>query len=257
MASVVVMPKDSPVSKMEATRSYQKMGNNPNSEVVLCDRSERELVAQRYVDKGMTLIPPYNHPLVMAGQGTAVLELINEVGHLDYLFVCVGGGGLLRFVCLFVSRFAMWWWCSVSGSAVAAKHLLPNIKVVGVEPEAGNDAQLSFRTGSIVHIDVPATIADGAQTQHMGGALCCCVLHWIFFDARTDLTFTVMKALVDDMRTVSDAQLVDMMKLFFNRMKIVVEPTGVRGLCALLSLITVLQAVLLQHLWSLANPAMS
>ena len=144
----------------------------------------------------MTLIPPYNHADVMAGQGTAALELIEQVreldgGGLDVLLVCVGGGGL------------------ISGCATAAKHLLPGCRVIGVEPEAGNDVQQSLRTGEIVHIDVPRTIADGAQTQHAG-----------------DLTFAVMRAKVDDVVTVSDAQLVDAMRFCAERMKIVIEPTG-------------------------------
>jgi threonine dehydratase len=127
----------------------------------------------------------------MAGQGTAALELVQDVGGLDVLLVCVGGGGL------------------VSGCAVAAKHLAPDCRVIGVEPEAGNDVQRSLRSGAIVHIDVPKTIADGAQTQHAG-----------------KLTFAVIRQLVNDVLTVSDAQLVRTMRFFMERMKLVVEPTG-------------------------------
>jgi threonine dehydratase len=127
----------------------------------------------------------------MAGQGTAAAELIEDVGALDALVVCVGGGGL------------------ISGCAVAAKHLAPGCRVIGVEPEAGNDVQLSLAAGRIVHIDVPATIADGAQTQHAG-----------------QLTFPVIQALVAEIVTVPDAALVRAMRFFAERMKLVVEPTG-------------------------------
>ena len=145
----------------------------------------------------MTLIPPYDHAHVMAGNGTAVYELLREVGELDYLFVCCGGGGLL------------------SGSAVAAHRLSPGCRVIGVEPEAGNDTQQSFRSGSIVTILTPATIADGAQTQHVG-----------------TLPFPVIQRHVADIVTVSDAQLVEAMRFFASRMKLVVEPTGCLGAAA-------------------------
>lgn len=191
IASVIVMPDDSPQAKIEATRAYQAKGKNPRSQVVLCARKDRENVAQRFVDEGWILIPPYNHAKVMAGQGTCALELIEEVGHLDELYVCVGGGGL------------------ISGCAVAAKSLLPSIRVIGVEPEAGNDAQQSFKLGEIVTIPVPNTIADGAQTTHLG-----------------DLTFAVIRHLVNEILTVPDSWLIGTMKLLASRMKIVVEPTG-------------------------------
>jgi threonine dehydratase len=139
----------------------------------------------------MTLIPPYDHPHVMAGQGTAALELLQEAGRLDVLLVCVGGGGL------------------ISGCAVAARHLQPECRVIGVEPEAGNDVQQSLRAGEIVHIEVPRTIADGAQTQHAGR-----------------YTFPVIQALVADIVTVSDDALKRAMRFFAGRLKIVVEPTG-------------------------------
>jgi threonine dehydratase len=195
MPAVIVMPKDAPRMKIEATRGY-------GAEVVLYDRyaENREALAARLAEeRGMTLIPPYDHAHVMAGQGTAALELIEEAGELDLLFVCVGGGGL------------------VSGCAVAARQLLPGCRVIGVEPEAGNDVQQSLARGEIVHIDVPRTIADGAQTQHAGR-----------------LTFPVIQALVERVVTVSDEQLVSTMRFFGERMKIIVEPTGCLGAAAAL-----------------------
>ena len=198
--TVIVMPTDAPAAKLAATRTYQ--AGQPGSAVVLYDRytEDRAAIGARIaVERGMTLIPPYDHPHVMAGQGTAALELIDEVGHLDALLVCVGGGGL------------------ISGSAVAARARLPGICVVGVEPEAGNDTQQSLARGEIVHIDVPQTIADGAQTQASG-----------------QLTFPVIQALVARIVTVSDAQLVRTLQFFAERMKEVVEPTGCLGAAALL-----------------------
>jgi threonine dehydratase len=147
----------------------------------------------------MTLIPPYDHAHVMAGQGTAAAELIEHTGPLDLLLVCVGGGGL------------------IAGCAVAAHHLAPGIAVLGVEPEAGNDTQLSLARGEIVHIDTPRTIADGAQTQHSG-----------------QLTFPVIQRLVQGIVTVSDAQLITTLRFFAERMKLVVEPTGCLAAAALL-----------------------
>ncbi|AGH87492.1 threo-3-hydroxy-L-aspartate ammonia-lyase [Ralstonia nicotianae] len=187
MRAVIVMPKDAPTIKVEATRGY-------GGEVVFYDRytEDREAIGRRLAEQhGLTLIPPYDHPHVMAGQGTAAKELIEETGPLDLLLVCLGGGGLL------------------SGCATAARALSPACRIIGVEPEAGNDGQQSLRKGEIVHIDTPATIADGAQTQHLG--------HY---------TFAVIRALVDDIATVSDADLVDTMRFFAGRMKIVAEPTG-------------------------------
>ncbi|HEX6019693.1 MAG TPA: pyridoxal-phosphate dependent enzyme, partial [Burkholderiaceae bacterium] len=151
MPSVLVMPSDAPPGKLAATRAYQQ--GRRGSEVVLYDRrrEDREAIGRRIAaERGMTLIPPYDHPHVMAGHGTAALELVQEVGTLDALLVCVGGGGL------------------VSGCAVAAQGLLPDVAVYGVEPEAGNDVQQSFARGEIVKIAVPDTIADGAQTQAPG-----------------------------------------------------------------------------------------
>ena len=200
MPSVLVMPQDSPAAKLAATRGYQQ--GQPGSEVVLYDRytEDREAIGARLAaERGMTLIPPYDHAHVMAGQGTAAAELIEETGPLDLLLVCVGGGGL------------------ISGCAVAAHHLSPGIEVIGVEPEAGNDTQQSLAAGHIVHIETPKTIADGAQTQHSG-----------------QLTFPVIQRLVDRIVTVSDAELVQAMRFFAERMKMVVEPTGGLGAAAAL-----------------------
>jgi threo-3-hydroxy-L-aspartate ammonia-lyase len=200
MPSVIVMPQDAPAAKLAATREYQ--AGQPGSEVVLYDRyrEDREVIGRRMAaERGLTLIPPYDHLHVMAGQGTAALELVDEVGALDTLLVCVGGGGL------------------ISGCAVAAKHLLPKIQVIGVEPEAGNDTQQSLARGEIVHIAVPQTIADGAQSQASG-----------------QHTFPVIQALVSRIVTVSDAQLITTMRFFAERMKQVVEPTGCLGAAAVL-----------------------
>jgi threo-3-hydroxy-L-aspartate ammonia-lyase len=196
MPAVIVMPQDAPAAKIRATREY-------GAEVILFDRytEDREAIGKQVAaDRGMTLIPPYNHRDVMAGQGTAALELIEDAGPLDVLLVCMGGGGL------------------TSGCATVAKHLLPNCDVYGVEPLAGNDFQQSFRSGSIVKIDVPHTIADGAQTQAAG-----------------DLTFAVCKALLKDVLTVDDNALVKTMRFMAERMKMVIEPTG--GLAAAAALL--------------------
>ena len=191
--ATIVMPHDAPAVKVAATQGY---GGN----VVIYDRykEDREQIGRDLAVKhGLTLIPPYDHPDVIAGQGTAARELIDEVGLLDALFVCLGGGGLL------------------AGSALAARALAPDCKVYGVEPQAGNDGQQSFRTGSIVHIDPPKTIADGAQTQHLG-----------------EYTFPIIQRDVEDVLTVSDSQLVDCMRFFATRMKMVAEPTGCLGFAA-------------------------
>ena len=200
MPSVIVMPLDSPAAKLTATREYQS--GQAGSEVVLYDRytQDREAIARQLAaERGMTLIPPYDHPHVMAGQGTTAAELLAQTGPLDLLVVCVGGGGL------------------ISGCAVAAHHLSPGIEVWGVEPAEGNDTQLSLAQGSIVHIDTPKTIADGAQTQHSG-----------------ELTFPVIQKLVKAVVTVTDEQLVSCMRFFAERMKMVVEPTGCLGAAAVL-----------------------
>jgi threonine dehydratase len=193
MPAVIVMPHDAPAAKVSATKGY-------GATVVAYDRfsEDREAIGRRLADeRGMTLIPPYDHPDVIAGQGTAALELIEDAGPLDALFVCLGGGGLL------------------SGCALAARALAPACRVYGVEPEAGNDGQRSFRTGRIVRIDTPATIADGAQTQQLG-----------------EYTFAIIRRDVDDVFTASDAELVAAMRFFAERMKMVVEPTGCLGFAA-------------------------
>lgn len=191
--ATIVMPNDAPAAKARATAGY-------GANIVRYDRytEDREQIGRALAEeKGLTLVPPYDHPDVIAGQGTAAKELIEEVGELDVLFVPLGGGGLL------------------SGSALAARRLSPRCEIIGVEPEAGNDGQQSLRSGSIVHIDTPETIADGAQTQHLG-----------------QYTFEVIRANVTDILTASDAELVDSMRFFAERMKIVVEPTGCLGLAA-------------------------
>lgn len=193
MPAAILMPEDAPAAKIAATRGY-------GGEVITYDRytQDREQLARGLAEqRGMTLIPPYDHPDVLTGQGTAVKELIEDTGPLDALFVCLGGGGLL------------------SGSALAARALSPLCKVYGVEPEAGNDGQQSLRAGRIVHIDTPRTIADGAQTQHLGA-----------------YTFAIIRRDVDDILTATDAQLVEAMRFFFTRMKLVVEPTGCLGFAA-------------------------
>ncbi|CNF55668.1 threo-3-hydroxy-L-aspartate ammonia-lyase [Yersinia kristensenii] len=188
--AVIVMPKDAPAAKIAATRGY-------GGEVVLYDRylEDREAISRQLAqEQGLTLIPPYDHPDVMAGQGTAAKELFEEVGELDVLLVPLGGGGLL------------------SGCATVAKALYPNCQVIGVEPAAGNDGQQSFHSGKIVKIDTPVTIADGAQTPALG--------HY---------TFPVIQERVDNILTATDDQLISAMKFFTSRMKIVVEPTGCLG----------------------------
>jgi len=191
--ATILMPSDAPVAKMDATRGY---GGN----VVTYDRytEDRDALGKQLADeRGLTLIPPYDHADVVAGQGTAALELLQETGPLDALFVCLGGGGLL------------------AGSALAARALAPHCKVYGVEPEAGNDGQQSFRAGSIVRIDTPKTIADGAQTTHLG-----------------QITFPIIKRDVEDILTASDAELIDTMRFYAERMKMIVEPTGCLSLAA-------------------------
>jgi threonine dehydratase len=193
MKAVIVMPEDAPALKIAATKGY-------GAEVVTYNRytEDREAIGRRLAqERGMTLIPPYDHRDVICGQGTAALELFEEVGPLDVLLVCLGGGGLL------------------SGSALAASGMSPECDVVGVEPEAGNDGQQSFRSGKIVRIAVPNTIADGTQTTHLGVE-----------------TFAIIQRLVKDVVTVSDAQLVSAMQFFAARMKLVIEPTGGLGAAA-------------------------
>ena len=191
--ATILMPLDAPQAKMEATRGY-------GGEVITFDRytQDREALSRQLAaDRGLTLIPPYDHSHVIAGQGTAALELLEEAGSLDVMLVPLGGGGLL------------------SGSALAVRALAPQCKLYGVEPEAGNDGQQSLRKGEIVHIPTPNTLADGAQTQHLG-----------------EYTFGVIRRDVQDIVTVTDAQLVEAMRFFAERMKLVVEPTGCLGFAA-------------------------
>jgi threonine dehydratase len=194
--AVILMPDDAPAVKVQATRGY-------GAEVVHYNRytQDREELGRKLAeDRQLTLIPPYDHPQVMAGQGTAIKELFEDAGPMDVLVVPLGGGGLL------------------SGSAVAARELSPRCRVIGVEPAAGDDGRRSLRTGTLVRIDTPRTIADGAQTQHLGRH-----------------TFPIIQQLVDDIVTVSDSELVDAMAYFAARMKMVVEPTGCLAAAALLT----------------------
>ena len=195
MPAVIVMPHDAPAAKLAATRGY-------GAEVIGYDRwhEDRAAIGARLAtERGLTLVPPFDHADVIAGQGTATKELLEEVGELDALFVCLGGGGLL------------------SGAALAVRALSPRCKLYGVEPEAGNDAQRSLQEGRIVTIDPPQTLADGAQTPSLGR-----------------LTFEIIRRDVDGIVTASDAQLVEAMRFFAERMKLVVEPTGCLGLAGAL-----------------------
>jgi len=193
----IVMPADAPAVKVAATRGY-------GAEVVLYDRArgeDRHQIAKRISEeKGATLVPPFDHPDIIAGQGTAAKELFEDVGALDYLFVPTGGAGLL------------------SGCAIAANHLSPGIRVVGVEPEAGDDAARSLRTRTLQRVENPQTIADGARTEQLGA-----------------ITFPLVLGQVHDIVTVSDAQLVEAMRFLWERMKLVVEPTGALATAAILS----------------------
>ena len=191
--TLIVMPEDAPKVKLEGTRSY-------GAEIVLYKKNEsREAVAEKLrKERSLILIPPFNHPHIVAGQGTAAKELIEETGPLDFLLVPVGGGGL------------------ISGCAIAAKHLSPGCRVIGVEPAAGNDVFLSFKNKKITKIEVPDTIADGARTQAPG-----------------DVTFPLILANVDEMLTVTDDELLRAMFTLWERLKTIVEPTGALGACAL------------------------
>jgi len=193
LSATIVMPHDASAAKLAATRGY-------GATVVGYDRYNEDAmsIARELAEReGRTFIPPFDHADVLCGQGTAALELFEEVGALDILLVCLGGGGLL------------------SGSALAARALSPSCRVYGVEPEAGNDAQQSFRAGHRVRIPTPYTIADGAQSPMVG-----------------ELTFEIIRRDVDDILTVSDAQLVEAMHFYAERMKMVVEPTGCLSLAA-------------------------
>jgi threo-3-hydroxy-L-aspartate ammonia-lyase len=194
--ATIVMPIDAPASKLDATRGY-------GAEIVTYDRwtEDREAIsAGLAAERGLALVKPYDDPVVMAGQGTTALELLSDVPDLEVLVVPVGGGGL------------------IAGCATAAKGLRPGIRVVGVEPEAGDDTARSLAAGERVHIDLPRTIADGLQAAAPG-----------------ELTFEVNRELVDDVVTVSDAEIVDAMVFLFDRLKLVTEPSGAVGVAALLA----------------------
>jgi threonine dehydratase len=193
---LVIMPSDAPAMKVAATRGY-------GAEVVFYDRfkEDREALGRELAAKdGLTLIPPFDHPDVIAGQGTAARELIEEVGPLDVLLAPLGGGGLL------------------AGCALSAAAMSPGCQVIGVEPQAGNDGQQSFRKGEVVRIPVPRTIADGAMTTYLGAH-----------------TFAVIRAMVADVVTVPDEALVETMRFLLERMKILVEPTGCLAAAAVLT----------------------
>jgi threonine dehydratase len=191
--TVIVMPQDAPRVKLEATRGY-------GAEVVQYTRHEdRETLATRLArERGLTLVPPFDHEHIIAGQGTAAKELLEDVGPLDALVVPCGGGGL------------------ISGCAIAAKHLAPGCRVIGVEPAAGDDATQSFARKELVTIPVPDTIADGARTPSLG-----------------ELTFPLVLRFVDAMVTVTDEELMHAMFFLWERMKIIVEPTGALAFAAL------------------------
>ena len=192
---VIVMPSDAPAIKRLATEGY-------GGEVVLYDRErdDREAIGRRLAqERGLTVIPPYDHPHIIAGQGTAARELVDEVGAIDMLFVPCGGGGLL------------------SGSALAATTLSPGCRVIGVEPAAGDDATRSFRTKQLQRVTNPKTIADGARTPSLG-----------------TLTFPLVLGHVSDMTTVDDPALLRTMLFIWERLKLIVEPTGALGAAAVL-----------------------
>lgn len=192
--AAIIMPHDAPALKVAATKGY-------GAEVIVYDRytENREEIGRRLAaERGMTLVPPYDHRDVICGQGTAAMELFEETGPLDLLLVCLGGGGLL------------------AGSAISARAMSPQCRVIGVEPAAGDDGRQSLRRGEVVTIGVPDTIADGAMVTHLGAH-----------------NFEVIRRDVDDIVTVSDAQLVETMKFFAERMKTVVEPTGCLAAAAL------------------------
>lgn len=195
LPTTVVMPDDAPQVKQAATRSY-------GAEIILFNRAEtsREELANNLATKRqLTIIPPYDHPHIIAGQGTATKELIEEVGELDLLLICCGGGGLL------------------SGSAIAAKTLLPNCRIIGVEPAQADDASRSFHSKTLQTIHNPNTIADGARTPSLG-----------------QLTFPLILNYVDDLITVSEEAILRTMFFLWERLKIVVEPTGALATAALL-----------------------
>lgn len=196
IAATIVMPTDSPRSKLEATRNY-------GARIVSYDRlrENREEIGQRIsAETGATLVPPYDHEWIVIGQGTAALELLEEVPDLDTLVVCIGGGGL------------------ISGSATVAKELNPRMRVIGVEPETANDTWLSRRAGQRVEIPPPETIADGLRSPTPGA-----------------ITFPIVQKLVNDIVLVTDDEMREMMRFFLTRMKIVAEPSGATAPAALLT----------------------
>jgi len=193
--ATIVMPTDAPKVKLAATRGY-------GAEIVTYNASneDRQKIAEQLAaERGLTVIPPFDHPHILAGQGTAAKELIEETGPLDILMVPCGGGGLL------------------SGCSIAAKHLAPKCRVIGVEPEAGDDGLRAFRAGKLETIKLPDTIADGARTTSLG-----------------KLTFSIIQKNVSDFLTVTDEELLKWMFYLWERMKIVVEPTGALAAAALL-----------------------
>jgi threonine dehydratase len=195
VATTIVMPRDAPEMKVKATMAY-------GGQVEFYDRytQDREEIGRRLAaEHGLSLIPPYDHPDVIAGQGTSAKELIEEVGEIDLLVVCLGGGGLL------------------AGCSLAARELSPSARIIGVEPEAGNDGQQSFCEGRIVRIAPPRSIADGAIVTHLGTQ-----------------NFPIIRRNVSDIVTVTDAMLVKTLRFFAERMKIVVEPTGCLAAAAVL-----------------------
>jgi threo-3-hydroxy-L-aspartate ammonia-lyase len=196
MATTIIMPNNAPAIKRTATEGY-------GATVIAYDPEEttrEDLAAELAEERGLPIIPPYDHPHIIAGQGTAGLELLQEHPDLDVLLVCCGGGGLL------------------SGCALAADTLAPDCRVIGVEPEAGDDATRSFQTGTLQTVHNPDTIADGARTPYLG-----------------EHTFPLVLQLADDMVTVPDAALVEGMRFMATRLKQVIEPTGALALAALLS----------------------
>ena len=194
--TTIVMPDDAPAVKKAATRAF-------GAEIVSYDKhqvSREELASQIATERGMTIVPPYDHPHVVAGQGTVGFELLSEIENLDFLFVPCGGGGLL------------------SGCAIAARALQPTCRVIGVEPAAGDDATRSFHSGTLQSVSNPDTIADGARTPYLG-----------------KITFPLVLANVDDMITVEDKEIVQAMHLLWNRTKMVIEPTGAMSTAGALS----------------------
>jgi threonine dehydratase len=194
--AVILMPEDAPAAKLDATRGY-------GAEVVTYDRysQDRDQLGRELAEsRGLTLVPPYEHPLVMSGQGTVALELLEQSPGLDALLVPVGGGGLM------------------AGCATAAKALAPGIEMIGVEPQQGDDTRRSLAAGERVRIPVPRTIADGQQVEMPG-----------------ELTFAVNRQLADSVELVSDGEIIDAMLFAFDRMKVVLEPSGACALAALLA----------------------